>query len=338
MPSIAVDVMSGDREPRDYLAGVVRALEEDPALRVVAVGNPAITAPLLNGALAAHVQSRIEHVAAAEVVAMDESPREAIRRRKQSSMRIAIDLVKEGRAVACVSAGNTGALTAMAHFVLKTLGGVERAAIMSAIPSAHGHTHMLDLGANTKATPEQLSQFGWMGSIVARDVYGMERPRVGLLNIGEEDMKGHEVVQAAHALLGASGLNYIGFVEGNDIFSGDVDVVVTDGFTGNVALKTMEGAAHLIADRLRTEFSAGLYSKLAGLVARPVLRRAAAGVDPRRFNGACMVGLSGIVVKSHGGADSLAFARAISLAALAARRSLTSHIAQALDGGLHQER
>jgi glycerol-3-phosphate acyltransferase PlsX len=219
----------------------------------------------------------------------------------------------------------------MSHFVLKTLPGVERAAIMSAIPAAHGHTHMLDLGANTKATPEQLLQFGSMGSIVARDVYGSPSPRVGLLNIGEEDMKGHEVVQAAHALLGASpALNYIGFVEGDDIFSGDVDVVVTDGFTGNVALKTMEGAAHLIADRLRAEFSASFLSKVAGLIARPVLRRAAAGLDPRRYNGACMVGLDGIVVKSHGGADSMAFSRAIALAAHAARRGLTAHIAQAL--------
>jgi glycerol-3-phosphate acyltransferase PlsX len=218
----------------------------------------------------------------------------------------------------------------MSHFVLKTLAGVDRAAIMSAIPAAHGHTHMLDLGANTKASPEQLLQFGSMGSIVARDVYGSPNPRVGLLNIGEEDMKGHEVVQAAHALLGASGLNYIGFVEGDDIFSGDVDVVVTDGFTGNVALKTMEGAAHLIANRLRLEFSASIYSKLAGLIARPVLRRAAAGLDPRRYNGACMVGLDGIVVKSHGGADSVAFSRAIALAAHAARRGLTAHIAQAL--------
>jgi glycerol-3-phosphate acyltransferase PlsX len=193
---------------------------------------------------------------------------------------------------------------------------------------------MLDLGANTKASPEQLRQFAVMGSIVARDVYGLQRPRVGLLNIGEEDMKGHEVVQAAHALIASSGVNYIGFVEGNDIFSGDVDVVVTDGFTGNVALKTMEGAAHLIADRLRSEFSASLLSRMAGLVARPVLKRAAAGLDPRRYNGACMVGLSGIVVKSHGGADSIAFARAITLATLAARRGLTAHIAQAPEIGM----
>jgi glycerol-3-phosphate acyltransferase PlsX len=323
--------MSGDRQPRDYVAGVARALREDGDFRALLVGERAAIEAELAAGFPADLRGRIEVVPAAQVVAMDDSPREAIRHKKQSSMRVAIDLVKEGRASACVSAGNTGALTAMSHFVLKTLAGVERAAIMSAIPAATGLTHMLDLGANTKATPEQLRQFGAMGSIVARDVYGLVSPRVGLLNIGEEDMKGHEIVQAAHALLAASGLNYIGFVEGNDIFTGDVDVVVTDGFTGNVALKTMEGAAHLIAGRLKREFSATLLSKLAGLIARPVLRRAAAGLDPRRFNGACMVGLSGIVVKSHGGADSIAFARAIASAALAARRGLTAHIAASLE-------
>ena len=322
--------MSGDRTPRDYVAGVAQALQDDSAFRALLVGDPSAIESALNGASQAPIRQRIEIVPASEVVAMDDSPREAIRRKKHSSMRIAIDVVKEGRALACVSAGNTGALTAMSHFVLKTIAGVERAAIMSAIPSAHGHTHMLDLGANTKATPEQLLQFGSMGSIVARDVHGVTKPRVGLLNIGEEDMKGHEVVQAAHALLGASALNYIGFVEGDDIFSGDVDVVVTDGFTGNVALKSMEGVAHLISNRLKAEFTASFYGKLAGLIARPVLRRAAASLDPRRYNGACMVGLDGIVVKSHGGADSLAFSRAISMAAQAARRGLTAHIAQAL--------
>ena len=330
LQSIAIDVMSGDRTPRDYVGGVAQALQDDSEFRALLVGDPAAIESALNGASRAPLRQRIEIVPASEVVAMDESPREAIRRKKRSSMRIAIDVVKEGRALACVSAGNTGALTAMSHFVLKTLTGVERAAIMSAIPSAHGHTHMLDLGANTKATPEQLLQFGSMGSIVARDIHGVTKPRVGLLNIGEEDMKGHEIVQGAHALLGASALNYIGFVEGDDIFSGDVDVVVTDGFTGNVALKSMEGVAHLISNRLKAEFTATLYGKIAGLIARPVLRRAAASLDPRRYNGACMVGLDGIVVKSHGGADSLAFSRAISLAAQAARRGLTAHIAQAL--------
>jgi glycerol-3-phosphate acyltransferase PlsX len=326
---IAIDVMSGDHEPREYLAGALRALADDAELTAALVGDAA----LISAALAAQpgsVRERASIVAASQVVAMEDKPREAIRRKKDSSMRLAIDLVQDGRASAAVSAGNTGALTAIAHFVLGTLPGVERAAIISAIPAAHGHTQMLDLGANTKATPEQLRQFAAMGAIIARDVYGLSSPRIGLLNIGEEDMKGHEVVQAAHALLSKAGLNYVGFVEGDDIFSGDVDVVVTDGFTGNVALKTMEGVAGLIADRMRQEFHASFLDRLAGLVAAPVLRRAAAGLDPRRYNGACMVGLAGIVVKSHGRADGVAFARAIGMAALAARHRLTEHIAHAL--------
>jgi glycerol-3-phosphate acyltransferase PlsX len=326
---VAIDVMSGDNEPREYVAGALRALADDAQLHATLVGDRALIEAALAAAPAA-VRERAAVAAASQIVTMEEKPREAIRHKKDSSMRVAIDLVREGAAGACVSAGNTGALTAIAHFVLKTLPGVERAAIISAIPAAHGHTHMLDLGANTKATPEQLRQFATMGAIIARDVYGVATPRIGLLNIGEEDMKGHEVVQAAHALLGASGLNYVGFVEGDDIFSGDVDVVVTDGFTGNVALKTMEGVAGLIADRLRQEFQASFLDRLAGAVARPVLRRAAAGLDPRRYNGACMVGLTGIVVKSHGSADGVAFARAIAMASLAARRGLTGHIAQAL--------
>ena len=329
MLPIAIDVMSGDNAPREYVAGALRALADDTELRALLVGEP----QLIDAALAAlpdDLRARVAAVAAPQVVAMDDKPREAIRRKKHSSMRVAVDLVHEGRASACVSAGNTGALTAIAHFVLKTLPGVERAAIISAIPAAHGLTHMLDLGANTKATPEQLRQFAAMGSIIARDVYGLSNPRIGLLNIGEEEMKGHEGVQAAHALLAGAGLNYVGFVEGDDIFSGDVDVVVTDGFTGNVALKTMEGVAGLIVDRLRQEFDASVLDRLAGLAARGVLRRAAAGLDPRRYNGACMVGLTGIVVKSHGRADGVAFARAIGTAALAARRGLTAHIAQAM--------
>jgi len=326
---LAIDVMSGDHEPREYVAGAQRALADDAQLRLLLVGEPKLLEAELAG-WGAPLRERAQPVPASQVVSMDEKPREAIRRKKDSSMRIAIDLVHEGRASAAVSAGNTGALTAIAHFVLKTLPGVERAAIISAIPAAHGLTQMLDLGANTKATPQQLSQFAAMGSIIARDVSGITNPRIGLLNIGEEDMKGHEVVQAAHALIGASGLNYIGFVEGDDIFSGDVDVVVTDGFTGNVALKTMEGVAGLIVNRMREEFQASTASRLAGLIARPVLRRAGAALDPRRYNGACMVGLAGIVVKSHGRADGVAFARAIGTAVRAARHELTRQIAQAL--------
>jgi glycerol-3-phosphate acyltransferase PlsX len=326
--AIAIDVMSGDHGPRECVGGALRALDADAALRALLVGSPEAIEPLLTDAPQS-VSGRAEIVAASQVIGMDEAPRAAIRRGRDSSMRVAVNLVKEGRADACVSAGNTGALTAISHFVLKTVANVERAAIMSAVPAAHGHTHMLDLGANTRATPLQLQQFAAMGSIVARDVYAVEAPRVGLLNIGEEDIKGHEVVQAAHALLAADGVNYVGFVEGDGIFSGEVDVVVTDGFTGNVALKTMEGLARLIAERMRAEFNASLADRIAGWIARPVLRRLGTGLDPRRYNGACMVGLTGVVVKSHGSADAVAFARAVELAALAARGGLTAHIAQA---------
>jgi glycerol-3-phosphate acyltransferase PlsX len=326
---IAIDVMSGDHQPREYVAGALHALQDDGELRALLVGDAAFIETQLKS-VPAPTRSRIEVVAASQVVAMGDSPREAIRHKKDSSMRVAIDLVKEERASACVSAGNTGALMAIGHFVLKTIPGVERAAIISVIPAANGHTLMLDLGANTKATPEQLRQFAAMGAIISRDIHGRETPRIGLLNIGKEDIKGHDGVQAAHTLLAASGLNYVGFVEGDDIFSGDVDVVVTDGFTGNVALKTMEGAAGLIAYRMRQEFNASWLDRIAGLIARPVLRRVAAHIDPNRYNGACMVGLGGIVVKSHGRADGVAFSRAIATAALAARRGLTAHIAQAL--------
>jgi phosphate acyltransferase len=330
MPSIAVDVMSGDSGAPECIPGALRALAADPALELILVGLPSVVEPAIAGA-PADVRARVVVHPAATVVGMSEHPREAIRRRKDSSMRLAIDLVKEGRAGAMISAGNTGALTAMSHFVLKTVGPVERAPIMSAVPArSGGHTHMLDLGANSKATALQLAQFATMGSIVARDVYGIEAPRVGLLNIGEEDTKGHEIVQAAHELIRASGVNYRGFVEGHDIFDETVDVVVTDGFTGNVALKTMEGLAKLIVEQMRAEFSRDALSRLSGLLARPVLRRVGAGLDPRRYNGACMVGLTSVVVKSHGSADRIAFAQAISTAATAMRRGLPAAIANAL--------
>jgi phosphate acyltransferase len=338
MGSVAVDVMSGDSGAPECVPGALRALAADPALQLILVGNPEIIEAGLAGA-APELRARAAIHPAATVVGMSEHPREAIRRRKDSSMRLAIDLVKEGRANAMVSAGNTGALTAMAHFVLKTVGSVERAPIMSAVPArGGGHTHMLDLGANSKASAIQLAQFATMGWIVARDVFAVENPRVGLLNIGEEETKGHELVQDAHELIRASGINYVGFVEGNNIFDGSVDVVVTDGFTGNVALKTMEGLARLIVEQMRAEFTRDGLSKLSGLLAGPVLRRVGEGLDPRRYNGACMVGLTGVVVKSHGSADALAFAQAIETAAAAMRRGLPAAIANALAKALSPEK
>lgn len=342
MITLAVDAMSGDAGPQECVPGALVALAGDSRLRLLLVGRREIVAPLVDAALreraarADELRGRLELVDASEVVGMDESPREAIRRRKRSSMRIAVDLVHSGAASGAVSSGNTGALTGIAHFVLKCLPEVERAPIMSAVPSREGFTHLLDLGANTRATPRQLLQFALMGAIVARDVHGIDVPRLGLLNIGTEEIKGHEIVQEAHGLLralvaaGPAPFQYAGFAEGNDIFTGGFDVIVTDGFTGNVALKTMEGLADLVAQRLRGEFDAGLGSRIAGLIARPVLQRVARSLDPRRYNGAVMVGLNAVVVKSHGRADRLAFSQAIAFAAQAVRRGLTAHVAQSI--------
>jgi glycerol-3-phosphate acyltransferase PlsX len=340
MITLAIDAMSGDVGLPATVPGSLRALAAHADLRLLLLGQSApLQHALQHSAASPAVRERLTVVEAPEVVTMNDKPREAVRHRKHSSMRLAIDAVKEGRARGAVSAGNTGALTAIAHFVLKCLPGVERAPIMSAVPAAHGFTHLLDLGANTLATPEQLRQFAVMGATVARDVHGIEAPRVGLLNIGTEELKGHETVQVAHALLRNLGakLRYVGFVEGNDIFHGAVDVVVTDGFTGNVALKSMEGLAKLITDRLRGEFNADLPSRLRGLVAQPVLRRVAGSLDARRYNGAVMVGLKGVVVKSHGSADALAFARAIEVAKRAVEHRLIEHIAQNISHCAAQE-
>ncbi|MCZ8131382.1 MAG: phosphate acyltransferase PlsX [Steroidobacteraceae bacterium] len=326
---IAVDAMSGDRGPATCVPAALAVLREDPALELVLVGQPAVVEPLLAG-LDAAARARVRVLPASQVVAMDERPRDAIRRKKDSSLRRALDLVAGGEASACVSAGNTGALMATAHFVLGVIPGVERPAIISSIPSAGGHTHMLDLGANASATPDQLFQFAVMGAVVAAGVHGLERPRVGLLNIGAEDIKGDEIVQAAHRRLQDSKLEYLGYVEGNDIFGDRVDVVVTDGFTGNVALKTMEGLAKMIGGILREEFTAGPVRKLGALAARPALDAIRGRLDPRRYNGASMVGLAGIVIKSHGGADETAFANAVRLGHAEARKGLPTEIGRQL--------
>jgi phosphate acyltransferase len=322
---IAIDAMSGDGGPSVCVPAALAAAREFPDVKFTLVGRQA------DLDLAGARPSNVACLFATQVVEMTDHPREALRRKKDSSMRRALDLVKAHEADACVSAGNTGALMAMAHFVLKMLPGVERPAIVSLIPSRGGHTYMLDLGANASCTPAQLCQFAVMGSVLAADLEGAhERPRVGLLNIGEEEIKGHETVQAAHNLISASGLNYVGFVEGHDVFSDQVDVVVTDGFTGNVALKTMEGAARLIAEVLREEFTRNAARKLGALAAGPSLRALRTRLDPRRYNGATMVGLNGIVIKSHGGADLFGFQRAIEVAVMEARNGVPARIAQRL--------
>lgn len=251
-------------------------------------------------------------------------------------MRVAINLVKQGEADACVSAGNTGALMATSRFVLKTLPGIDRPAICTMLPTVRGYTRVLDLGANVDSKAEHLLQFAVMGSVLA-NVNGIERPCVGLLNIGEEDIKGNEQVKEAAQLLAASDLNYVGFVEGDGIFLDNVDVVVCDGFVGNVALKSSEGVAKLIRHYMTQEFQRNLLTRLVGLIALPVLRAFGRKIDPRRYNGASLLGLQGIVVKSHGGADALAFANAIQVAMLEAERKVPQQIDAHL-AALHAER
>jgi len=321
--ALAVDAMSGDHGAEVAVPAALDVLASTPDLRLIIVGRGDVVRPLV----AAADESRCRVVEASEVVGMDDRPQDAVRRKKDSSMRVAVNLVKKGEAAACVSAGNTGALLATARFVLRMVPGIDRPAIVSAVPAAHGHTVMLDLGANPDCTANHLVQFAVMGSVIAADLHGVERPRIGLLNIGEEDIKGTDEIRAAHRRLAAAPLNYSGFVEGDDIFSGDVDVVVTDGFTGNVALKTMEGAARFIGSVMREEFTASPLRRLGALPSAPALRGLKRRLDPRRYNGASMVGLSGVVIKSHGGADRAAFAAAVRVAVVEARKGVPAQIA-----------
>jgi glycerol-3-phosphate acyltransferase PlsX len=257
---------------------------------------------------------------------MSEAPADALRKKKDSSMRVAINLVKEGTAAACVSAGNTGALMATAKFVLKMIPGIDRPAIIAELPAIGGTVHMLDLGANTVTNAAQLFQFSVMGSIVTTDIRAIDQPRIALLNIGAEDIKGNDTVRDAAALLESSGLNYIGFIEGNEIFSGKTDVVVTDGFTGNVAVKTMEGTVGLASHYLRRAFVRNWLTKLQAMVAMPVLNKLSVEMDSRNYNGASLVGLNGIVIKSHGGADSYAFQHAIETALVEVKNQVPEQI------------
>jgi glycerol-3-phosphate acyltransferase PlsX len=308
--TVAVDAMGGDYGPSVTVPAALAFLEEERDARIILVG---LEAPLTQ-ALArvrSSAKERLTMQACSEVVAMDEPPAEALRRKKDSSLRVAINLVKDGQAQACVSAGNTGALMAIARFVLKTLPGIDRPAIASQLPTRKGVTTALDLGANVNCTPEQLVQFAMMGSALATAVEGIERPTVGLLNIGEEDIKGNDVVKEAAELLKATSLNFYGNVEGDDIYKGTTDVVVCDGFVGNVALKVSEGLVVMLYDFLRTEFTRNPLRKIAAAAALPALNAFKQRVDPRRYNGATLVGLKGIVVKSHGGADILGFRHAI---------------------------
>jgi len=307
--TLAVDAMGGDHGPSVTIPASINALSKYDQLHIILVGDKELIQTELQKNKYTNTRLSIQH--ASEVVEMDESPQSALKNKKDSSMRVAINLIKEEKAQACVSAGNTGALMATARYVLKMLPGIDRPAIASSLPSQKGTTYMLDLGANTDCTAENLLQFAVMGAMLVSSVTGNPKPSVGLLNIGSEDMKGNEVVRQAGELLRRSHLNFYGNVEGNDIFKGTTDVVVCDGFVGNVALKTAEGIAQLMGRFLTQEFKRNWITKSMAFVSLLVLNRFKKRLDPRRYNGASFLGLKGIVVKSHGGADSYSFFYAI---------------------------
>jgi glycerol-3-phosphate acyltransferase PlsX len=321
---IAIDCMGGDHGPSVTVPAALRFLDDHPAASLILVGREEAIQPLLGNRSG---NSRLRVVHATEVVEMDESPALALRNKKDSSMRVAINLVKSGEADACVSAGNTGALMAISRFVLKMLPGIERPAICAPLPTSKGHTHMLDLGANVDCAPEHLLQFGIMGAMLVSAMEHTDRPTVGILNIGEEEIKGNETVKAAADLLRASDLNFIGNVEGDGIYKGDADVVVCDGFVGNVALKTSEGLAQMLGSSLRSEFKRNWLTKIAALIAISVLNNFKERFDHRRYNGAILLGLKGISVKSHGSADAFSFGFAIGRAYDAAENRVVERIA-----------
>jgi glycerol-3-phosphate acyltransferase PlsX len=322
--------MGGDHGPEVVIPAAISASKKNPDVEFILVGQEDVVRQhLAQHGINDDSTLRVHH--ASQTVAMDELPSQALRGKKDSSMRVAINLVKEGVASACVSAGNTGALMATARFVLKTLPGIERPAIVSALPTMKGHTYVLDLGANVDSSATHLVQFAVMGSVLAELVDGKANPTVGLLNIGSEEIKGNERVKEASALLEQTELNYKGFVEGDGLYHGEVDVLVCDGFVGNVALKASEGVAHMIRHYLRESFSRNWFTKLAAIVAMPVLKHFSKELDPRAFNGANLIGLQGIVIKSHGGADAFAFENAINIAIEEAKKDVPNNINKQLE-------
>lgn len=322
--------MGGDHGLDVVIPAAILALKTHPDINLVLVGDQESIQAQLQQHNAQDDKRLIVHHASQQV-AMDESPASALRSKKDSSMRVAINLVKNGTAAACVSAGNTGALMATARFVLKTLPGIERPAIISALPTIKGRTYVLDLGANIDSSAEHLVQFAVMGSVLAELVEGIKNPTIGLLNIGEEEIKGNERVKETARLIAETDLNYQGFVEGDGLYRGEVDVLVCDGFVGNVALKASEGVVHMIRHFLRQSFSRNIFTKLAGLIASPVLKHFRDELDPRAHNGANFIGLQGIVIKSHGSTDHIGFANAINIAIIEAEHDVPNKISKHLE-------
>ncbi len=310
---IAIDAMGGDHGIAVTIPASIDIVRKLADVRLILVGQEDVLRAGLQSC-EAELRKRITIQHASQVVAMDEPVLVAMRRKKDSSLRIALNLVKEGTADACVSAGNTGVLMASARFVLKTLHGIERPAIIAALPTITGHTHMLDLGANIDSEAEHLFGFAVMGAVLVRAISNIENPSIGLLNIGEEDIKGNERVKKTARLLADTPLNYVGFIEGDDIYKGRVDIVVSDGFVGNVALKSSEGVAAMIRHYLTKEFQKNTFTRFLGMLASPVLAAFRKDMDPRKYNGASLLGLRGIVIKSHGSADIFSFSNAIQVA------------------------
>lgn len=335
--TIALDAMGGDIGPDAVVPAAVKVLRRHSDIRIILVGQEQVLEQKVaefDGELSARLL--IHH--ASEIVAMDELPSVALRKKKDSSMRVCIDLVKDKQADACVSAGNTGALMATSRFVLKMLPGIDRPAIITHLPSLNGHTFMLDLGANVDSTAEHLRDFAVMGAELAKAVENIENPKVALLNVGEEEIKGNEQVKKAAALLAQSDLNYVGYAEGDDIFTSDLDVIVCDGFVGNIALKSSEGVAKMISQTMKKEFKSNLYSMLVALLAAPILRSFRKTFDPGRYNGASLLGLRGIVIKSHGGADAEAFAYAIEIAIREVEKQVPQAICSHLEALMQQSK
>lgn len=334
--TVSLDAMGGDFGITVVAKAAVDYLEEHQSVSLILVGDQDVIGAELNKLnVQPYERLKIQH--ASQQVEMDESPSQALRSKKDSSMRVAINLVKEGIADAAVSAGNTGALMATARYVLKTLPGIDRPAITSVMPSIQGKTYMLDLGANVGCSSQHLLQFAVMGSVLANAVDENKRPKVGLLNVGEEEIKGNEQVKEAHEVLRQSALNYIGYVEGDDIFCGDVEVVVCDGFVGNVSLKTSEGVAKIVAHYAKEEFTRNIFTKLCGFFALPVLKAFKKRIDPRRYNGASLLGLRGVVIKSHGGADAYSFQHAIEIAHIEASQQVPKKIESRIEEYLTQD-
>ncbi|NIF16836.1 phosphate acyltransferase PlsX [Pantoea sp. Cy-639] len=322
---IAIDAMGGDFGPRSIVQASIACLSATPSLHLTLVGQPSLLEDLVSG-LSAADRARLQIVAASEVIGMDERPSQVLRGKPDSSMRIALELVRDGKAQACVSAGNTGALMALSRFVLKTLPGIDRPAMVAAIPTQAGYCQLLDLGANVDCSAENLFQFAVMGSVAAQAL-GVHRPRVALLNIGTEDIKGNQQVKLAASLLqNARGLNYIGFVEGDGLYRGEADVVVCDGFVGNILLKSSEGLATMIGARIEALFRGGLLARTAGALAMPLLKRLQADLAPARHNGASFLGLQGIVIKSHGSAGVQGFQSAIQRALIEIQENLPQRL------------